>query len=400
MGGTVLDHETKPKYQFTVTARDPSNAKTSVSITVNITNIDEDPVISLNPTQNSGKIYEVNSTGDPVVYTFTHPERDDDEPLKGVDQVAKFSASDPEGATIEWLLTGTDPGAFTLEGGVLKFDGGAPNYEDPQDSDGNSMYIVTITVNDGNTANSDSVNVNVNVTNVEEDGTVSLSTRQPKVGVTITAILTDPDGPDDSAAPVAEADKDLTIAASWQWATSTDEMTWYPISSPPDMSFGRQASYTPRPSDAGMYLRATATYIDDRRRSDDIETEADESQDKKSAESDNKVQEADYQNRAPRFLDDKGSVLAETTRKVNEAASPGDEVGAPLVATDKDINNDDETLFYRLMDDPIEGETDEDAFFDILSATGKIVVAPGAMLDYEGTNTYNVVVTATDPKWR
>ena len=35
------------------------------------------------------------------------------------------------------------------------------------------------------------------VTNVEEDGTVELSAQQPKIGVAVTASVTDPDGTSD-----------------------------------------------------------------------------------------------------------------------------------------------------------------------------------------------------------
>ena len=46
--------------------------------------------------------------------------------------------------------------------------------------------------------------VEVKVTNVNEDGTVTLSTIQPRVGVSLTASLTDIDGP--------------VTAVKWQWS--------------------------------------------------------------------------------------------------------------------------------------------------------------------------------------
>ena len=87
----------------------------------------------------------------------------------------------------------------------------------------------------------------VSVTNVEEDGVVTLSNRQPEVGVPIRAMLTDPDG----------GEKDVT----WQWATaakaqgSTTE-DW------DDIAGAKSASYTPVSGDMGKELRATATYRD------------------------------------------------------------------------------------------------------------------------------------------
>ena len=55
------------------------------------------------------------------------------------------------------------------------------------------MYNVTVVVTDSDN-NTDSRDVAVTVTNVEEDGTVTLSNLQPEDGVPITATLTDPDG--------------------------------------------------------------------------------------------------------------------------------------------------------------------------------------------------------------
>ena len=85
--------------------------------------------------------------------------------------------------------------------------------------------------------------VTVTVTNVNEDGTVSLSTMRPVVGTAITASLTDDDGE--------------VSGVTWQWASSSDGMDpWTDISGATD------ASYTPVIADDGKYLRATASYTD------------------------------------------------------------------------------------------------------------------------------------------
>ena len=54
------------------------------------------------------------------------------------------------------------------------------------------MYEVTLVVTDSK-GNSDEQDVTVKVTNIEEDGTVTLSTLQPRVGFAVTATLADPD---------------------------------------------------------------------------------------------------------------------------------------------------------------------------------------------------------------
>ena len=65
------------------------------------------------------------------------------------------------------------------------------------------MYEVTLVVTDSK-GNSDEQDVTVKVTNIEEDGAVTLSTLQPRVGFPVTATLTDPDN--------VTAD-----SVSWQW---------------------------------------------------------------------------------------------------------------------------------------------------------------------------------------
>ena len=100
-----------------------------------------------------------------------------------------YTARDDDDDTLTWSLSGSDDSAFELKGSgtsrTLHFDS-APNYE------AKSSYDVTVKVSDGSL--SASVDVDVSVTNVEEAGTVSLSTTSPEVGSSITATLSDPDG--------------------------------------------------------------------------------------------------------------------------------------------------------------------------------------------------------------
>ena len=88
--------------------------------------------------------------------------------------------------------------------------GQAPNYESPGDSGANNVYAVTVKVTDSK-SNSDEQEVTVKVTNVEEPGTIELSTLQPRVGFPVTATLTDPDN--------------ITAGSvSWQWYKGTVEV--------------------------------------------------------------------------------------------------------------------------------------------------------------------------------
>ena len=69
----------------------------------------------------------------------------------------------------------------------------SPDYESPGDANGDNDYKLTVVVSDGK-GNSDEHEVTVSVTDVEETGTVTFSTLQPRVGVALTAGLDDGDG--------------------------------------------------------------------------------------------------------------------------------------------------------------------------------------------------------------
>ena len=76
--------------------------------------------------------------------------------------------------------------------GVLTFKKD-PNFEKPADADKDNVYVVTVAATDPDN-NRGEKSVEVRVTNVDELGEVTLSAVQPRVGVPLTASLTDPDG--------------------------------------------------------------------------------------------------------------------------------------------------------------------------------------------------------------
>ena len=161
--------------------------------------------------------------------------------------VATFTAVDPEGESIVWsLASGNDMEDFSIENGVLRFNS-APDFEAPADADTNNTYVVTVEASDGGDDTTASEAVTIEVTNVEEPGTVTLSTLQPQVDVAITVTLTDPD--------TIEGD-DLTTV-SWQWYRGNSE-----IVGATDGPGTIMSSYTPTTGDVGSVLRATAMYDD------------------------------------------------------------------------------------------------------------------------------------------
>ena len=119
-------------------------------------------------------------------------------PENGDAPVATFTAEDPEGKDITWSLTQEGTTDFKITDGVLEFRS-PPNYEAPRggaDDDSNT-YTVTVvaTARASTTPAIQMVSevVTVEVANIEEDGSIMLSTLQPQVGVQVTATLNDVD---------------------------------------------------------------------------------------------------------------------------------------------------------------------------------------------------------------
>ena len=212
-----------------------------------------------------------------------------------------------------------------------------------------ASYSLTVTATDPAGATV-TIPVTITVDNVDEPGTVTLSSLQPIEGTPLTATLDDPD--------------DVSGSATWLWAGSpSGSSSWTLISG------ATAATYTPDAAAEGRFLRATASY-------DDGEGSG------KSAEgvSANVVQAAPAPaNEPPEFPSNT------TSRNVDENTARGVNIGEPVAATD--LEND--TLTYSL-------DVPSRATFNIVATTGRLQTK--AALDYEtGTHTYTVTVTATDP---
>ena len=152
---------------------------------------------------------------------------------------SRVTASDNEGDRITYSLAGDDASLFVINtrtGQILVAQGTALDFET------RSSYSVRARADDGHNGQA-TIAVTIAVTNVEEAGTVSLSSANPEVGVTLTAMLEDPDG------GVSDV--------SWSWERSMNLTTWMAIPG------SGSAAYTPTEADEGYHLRATAAYSDD-----------------------------------------------------------------------------------------------------------------------------------------
>ena len=328
----ALDADTTATYAVRVTATDPAGVTDSIDVTITVTNVNEPPDIT-------GEV--------------------DDYDEIATDPVADFMATDPEnpGAAVTWDLSGADASLFDLStNGVLTFKA-SPNYEMPGDADKDNTYEVTVGAKDADN-NRGTEEVEVKVANVNEDGTVTLSAAQPRVGVPLTASLTDIDGP--------------VTAVKWQWSNTSG-----------DIADATSDTYTPTAEDLNGRLTATASYTDPQGPG-------------KTANFAYTVDvAADTRNKAPAFAADQDpdteGEQAEAARTVAEDAGAGDPVGGGVV-TAADPNAPDDILTYTL------GGPDASSF-DISSdnaTEGQITVGAGTDLDYETKDTYMVTVIATD----
>ena len=177
---------------------------------------------------------------------------------------------------------------------------------------------------------------------------------QPQVGIGISAAETDPDGG--------------VTGTTWKWFRSS-RMTgpWEEISD------ATLATYTPQDEadndDRNKYLRAEATYTDAR---------IDYGEQKASAVSAHRVRAEQEDNSDPSFSQ------ATAARNIRENTAAGMKIGGPVAAMETDSGD---ILVYTLAG------TDA-ASFDIDKATGQLMTK--VPLDFDTTDSYEVMVTATD----
>ena len=344
----MLDHEAGDgEDMVTVTATDPAGPSATPTgaamqdVVITVKDVNEAPEITDGVTRISRMEDDPDLTAD------------DATTVKDVDT---YVATDVDQDTaVVWSVSGTDKGDFEIStAGVLTFKE-VPNYEMPADSNGDNVYMVTVVATDAGVDGKNKMAaeraVVVTVTNVDEDGTVTLSTEQPKVGIALTATVEDPDG---------------VVAGSvkWQWY-SVDEIDENDLTNDV-IEDATSDTYTPEA--AGM-LSARASYTDGEGAGKSaVGTEA------------NVVM--NLANVAPEFASETDA------RSVLEGTAAAMGIGALVTATDA---NTDDTLI-DILTYTLSGA--DAASFDIDRTDGQL--ATKAKLDYESKNSYMVTVTATD----
>ena len=254
---------------------------------------------------------------------------------------APVAGSDEEGHVLTYTLSGADAAFFDVDrsSGQLLTDA-------LLDYEFRNAYSMMLTVSDPTNA-SDAIIVMVDITNLEEEGTITLSTPQPFAGDEVVAYLDDPDG--------------SVRGVAWQWELSPDRTVWSVID-----GTDSSGSYEPADRDVGSYLRVTGSYSD----GEGLNKSA-------QAVSFNPVKAA--VDHAPIFSNTETGL-----RTVTENTPPGTPIGEPFTATDADGH----ALTYLILD-----ELDADSF-DINPSTGQLLTK--APLDYETKSTYRLTVAVHD----
>ena len=212
-----------------------------------------------NGTQYTVEVRAVNRVGAGEAFSVTAtPQQANQSPtLKGPDTatvaehstgtVGPYEASDPDNDPLTWTLSGADAATFewTSTGPTrsLAFKQ-APDFEQQ------ASYTVTVAVADAEPLSA-TVTTTVSISNIDEAGTVALTSTQPQVGTPLTATLSDPDG--------------SITGAVWQWqrrASSAADWTAVPAGAEGASGGAELSSYTPQAGDVGLRLQATVRYRD------------------------------------------------------------------------------------------------------------------------------------------
>ena len=391
VGGADLDYEdsTANLYEVTVTATDANDASADVEVTIIVTDVDERPSLMEPDNAAEGNIFaaperqkEIDADGDVT----------EDELTGGFTPTAPatFTSTDEDaGDAVSWSVEGADGDKFTISRGTLAFKSN-PNYEAEASAAGSNRYKVTVVASD-RAGNRRTMNATVVVENVDEAGSIELSTVQPQVGKQITATLNDPDG--------------VVGTARWTWSVGGT-----PVAGQTKNTFTPRPAITGRVADTGQ-LTVAVCYTDVLNRGQACPATGGSTPREITQASDSTADEVarTYSIRAiqsansrPEFQDEEDNKITSTTREIPENTGEGVNVGLRVHAVDSDSDTatSPNGLTYTL------GGPDADSF-DIdrgdpaTNGVGNVTTTGGqiktkAKLDYETKKVYTVTVTATD----
>ena len=342
----VLEFRTPPNYEA------PADADTNNVYLVTVEVSDGNSIDQLGVTVT---VFNVNEP--PAFPAETGARNVDENTAAGQNLGDAVAATDPEGGdTLTYKLAGPDAASFIINRAT-----GQLRTRAPLDFETKRTYLVTVHVRDSkdqddrvNAVTDDTINITININNIDEDGWIVFSSRQPQIDTPFAATIEDPDGG--------------VTGAIWVWENSSNGSTgWNDATG----TGAASASYTPVAADSGKYLRVTASYTDGHGAN-------------KSAQkvSDNPVRVTPDRNVAPEF-----PTTENGARDIDEGTAAGQNIGAPVAATDADPA--DGSLLTYSLSGP------DASSFDIVRATGQLLTK--ASLDHEDKANYTVTVTVVDP---
>ncbi len=411
-GATAFTAATTNVYILLVKATDPSGASATQPVAITVTEVNEAPVFDTNTTEagiQAPATTVMVAEDQDLTSAFVldaDPDATDDQPYTAVDNDAagddaanaRSNGTDPLDYEV---IEPADENNFSISAaGVLSVNTTAElNYEE------RSSYSITIVASSGTGTGkrTSRLDVTVKVTNAEDDGTISLSQREPQVGRAVIATVDDEDGgvtitgwqwyrggapTDTNGVRTAQVDISGVTAGAAGDCSATNLAT---ATDPCRIKDATSASYTPVAADfnsaadpeVGFFLTVQATYTDnvDSQTGDGTDTET------PTLTSEADVQLSNPANAAPSFPDQDPNTVGDqsdsTTRSVAENTKAKQSIGAAVGASDPG-----EKLLYTL------GGQDAESFA-IAKNTGQLMTK--AELDFETKATYMVVVTATDP---
>ena len=175
--------------------------------------------------------------------------------------VQSVAATDLDGDSLTYSVGGTDAAAFeavfalnTSSGEITVKTGASINYESAE----TTSYRVNIMVTDGEDdsgatqsqpTTDATATVVIRIVNIDEPGTVTLSTSSPQLGVGLFATLTDPDG------------RRGGIYNSW-WSRAHNADGPFFLTAGDYYENNRKMTYTPKEADKYMYVKFTIHYLD------------------------------------------------------------------------------------------------------------------------------------------
>ncbi len=331
----ALDYETKSSYTVIIIADDGDGKRASITVTININDINEPKTTPLPNVPNRPPAFPEGSS---TTRSIAENSRD------GVKIGPPVAAIDPDGDRLTYSLGGTDSHVFSFDIGTAQL-----KVLEALDYETQSTYSVVVVANDGRVGHSRLMTVTVNVTNVNDNAPV----------FTESGSIT---------RSIAERTASGTNIGSPVSATDADgDKLSYSLSGIDASSFSINSSTGQLQTKAALDYKKKSIYY--------VTVQATDSQTQISVSVTINVTEV---NSAPVFAE--GS---STTRSIAENSRDGVKIGPPVAAIDPDGD----IITYSL------GGTDSSVFsFDI--GTGQLKTLEA--LDYETQSTYSVVVVAND----